>query len=119
MPVWLVVILALVAFCVIKAVVEAIILFFASIPIWIYILVFGLLATYWILSLCGHEPVHEVRRWWKGLSAGRRTNIRKACWRALAGLVLLALAEHFPVVILSGIGVVLAIRWAAHRLIRR
>ena len=43
----------------------------------------------------------------------------QACWRALAGLVLLALAEHFPVVILSGIGVVLAIRLTVHSLVSR
>ena len=115
MPLWLIVILALLAIGIIKAIVEAIVLFFASIPIWIYILVFGLLATYWILLLCGHEPVDEARRWWNGLPYNRRTNIRKACWKALAGLVLLALAEYFPVIILTGVGLVLAIRWAAHR----
>ena len=119
MPVWLVVILALLAIGIIKAIVEAIVLFFASIPIWIYILVFGLLAAYWILRIYGHEPVYEATRWWQGLSDSRRTDIRKASWRALIGLVLLALAEHFPVKILSGVGLVLAVRWAAHRVADR
>ena len=102
----------------IGVVLNLIITILSAIPVWVYVLLGILVIAYVTLSCLGHAPDDEIARWWNGLSLNRRIRIRKAFWKALAGLFLLFLAQYFPVTILSGIGIVLALHWVIHCFIR-
>ena len=104
----------LIAIGAIVGVINLIITILSAIPVWVYVLLGILVIAYVTLSCLGHAPEDETARWWNGLSLNRRIRIRKACWKAVAGLFLLFLAQYFPVTILSGIGIVLALHWVVH-----
>ena len=112
------ILIVLVVIFAIGVILKLIITILSAIPVWVYVLLGILVIAYMTLSCLGHAPDDEIARWWNGLSLNRQIRIRKACWKAVTGLFLLFLAQYYPVTILSGIGIVLALRWVAHRVAR-
>ena len=117
MPVWLIILLVIVA-----------IHLLSQIPVWVYLMLGGIgfcvaLTEAGAFARIGNwlrGQVCQTQRWWHGLPEDRRRRLRKGTWRFLAILCGIYLAIVYPVTVLSVVAAVLALRWALrHRAARR
>ena len=117
MPVWLIILLVIVA-----------IHLLSQIPVWVYLMLGGIglcvaLTEAGVFASIGdwlRDQVCQTQRWWRGLPEDRQRRLRKGTWRLLAILSGIYLAIVYPVTVLSVIAFILILRRTLrHRAARR